>query len=227
MLRVSWKSCTRRNDFERAPQRQGPRLRVRGYKIGHKNEWYIEKKAYLGKSDRAAGSGSLRSIRRKLVCFSSNRKDLENPAGLDSEGIEGNAEKGESSGLKVNIRNLYRAGAIAMIRAARILGRRQVGLAGINVLTLLLVLKTLSHGDTQAEYVELFYLYFQPFAPFLCMLWGWGLNVLYFERAGWKYDLCFGEKDRKYLLHASQILQVGWCCSVVCMACIPTLFVKL
>lgn len=217
MLLTWWKGSTSSNNFERflarsATHHQEHLLCVSRYRTGHKCG--IDKISYFGKSYNHSAfnsrSGYL-SKRWKLVCSSSDQKDFENPSFLDSSDIEEREGVRSSLRLHLDIKSLRRS-AMVVIRTARILGRRQVGLAGINVLTLLLVLKILSNSATSAEHVELFYLYFQPFAPFLFMLWGWGLNVLYFERAGWKYDLCFGEKDRKYLLHASQILQVRRSC---------------
>lgn len=218
MLLVWWKGCTSSNSFERflakkTTHHQGHLPCVSGCRTVH--TCGIVKISHFEKIDYStvinSRSGSLKKG-WKLVRSSSSQRDFENPSFLNSSDIEERESVRSRLRLILDTKRLCRAGMVAMIRTARILGRRQVGLAGINVLTLSLVLKMLSNSATSAEHVELFYLYFQPFAPFLFMLWGWGLNVLYFERAGWKYDLCFGEKDRKYLLHASQILQVRWSC---------------
>ncbi len=62
--------------------------------------------------------------------------------------------------------------------------------------------------STDVAHTELFYIYYQPLLPVLTMLWLWGINVRYFERAGVRYDVCFSSKDQKYLLNSRQIFQV-------------------
>ena len=86
------------------------------------------------------------------------------------------------------------------------IGRRHVFLGLLNVTVLSMVHRLL--GAVSESQLELFYLYYQPCIPFLFMLWGWGVNVLYFERTGLKYDLCFEESERQYLLPGSDILKI-------------------
>ena len=87
-------------------------------------------------------------------------------------------------------------------------GKRRDALVGLlNVLLTTLVYKMLSTADDHNT--DLFILYYQPWVPFLVMLWGWGLNVLYFERTGLRYDVCFDETDRHNLLSGHDILRLS------------------
>lgn len=71
---------------------------------------------------------------------------------------------------------------------------------------LLMIMQYLSVAGTKQQ--DLFFLYYQPFAPMLSMLWLWGVNVRYFEGRGVRYDVCFAAQDQKYLLPAASIFQV-------------------
>jgi len=64
-------------------------------------------------------------------------------------------------------------------------------------------------GLVGAKQAELFYLYYQPFAPFLVMLWLWGVNVRVFERSGIRYDACFPAGEHRFLLSSSSIFQIA------------------
>ena len=89
-----------------------------------------------------------------------------------------------------------------------VVGRRRDALIGtFNVGLIALVYRMLALADDLNT--DLFVLYYQPWAPFLTMLWGWGLNVLYFERTGLRYDLCFEESDRHSLLSGNDILRLS------------------
>ena len=66
-----------------------------------------------------------------------------------------------------------------------------VAIGGFNTLLLFFVHGALTSAATPEMIRETFHLYYQPLIPFLVMLWGWGLNVLYFERTGLRYDACF------------------------------------
>eukprot|EP00887_Chlorella_sp_A99_P004134 scaffold23.g4134.t1 len=64
-------------------------------------------------------------------------------------------------------------------------------------------------------YVDLFFLYYQPFLPLLAMLWLWGLNLRFFERCGVPYQMCFPARDRAFLLPSSSVFQI---CNVLSAA---------
>ena len=67
-------------------------------------------------------------------------------------------------------------------------------------------------GGLSSELVDFFYLYYQPLAPVLFMLWLWGAAVRAFESRGIKYDVCFSNADQKYLLPSRSLFQVRlWC----------------
>ena len=66
-----------------------------------------------------------------------------------------------------------------------------IAIGGFNTLLLFFVHGALTSAATPEIIRETFHLYYQPLIPFLVMLWGWGLNVLYFERTGLRYDACF------------------------------------
>jgi len=83
---------------------------------------------------------------------------------------------------------------------------RSTFLMAFNAGLLLFIHRLLS--VTGAQQADLFYLYYQPFAPFLVMLWLWGVNVRYFERKGIRYDVCFAPEEHKYLLPAKDVFQV-------------------
>lgn len=85
--------------------------------------------------------------------------------------------------------------------------RRDVLIALLNTLLIALVYRMLSAVGSHES--DIFILYYQPCVPFLTMLWGWGLNVLYFERTGLRYDLCFDENDRHVLLSGHDILRLS------------------
>ena len=93
-------------------------------------------------------------------------------------------------------------------------------MAVINSLLALLLHRLLS--ITAAKQAELFYIYYQPFAPFLIMLWLWGANVMYFERNNIRYDVCFAAEDQKHLLPSSAIFDIANVLSSVVMgsACV-------
>lgn len=97
-----------------------------------------------------------------------------------------------------------------LLQRMRGIGRRHVFVGLLNLLSILFLYQLM--GIVQDRHIELLYLYYQPFAPFLAMLWGWGVNVLYFERSGIKYDLCFEEDDRRHLIHGPEILKVHLYC---------------
>ena len=61
-------------------------------------------------------------------------------------------------------------------------------------------------GDDQ---YEVFHIYYQPLLVLISMQWLWFINVRYFELRNIRYDLCFSNKDQKYLLSSRQIFQVG------------------
>ena len=70
--------------------------------------------------------------------------------------------------------------------------------------------------SSDVAHTELFYIYFQPVLPVLTMLWLWGVNVRCFEKYGVRYDVCFSNKDQKFLPNSRQIFQVGACDSDIC-----------
>ena len=92
-----------------------------------------------------------------------------------------------------------------------------MAIGGINVFLLFYVYGALTAASTPEMIKETFYLYYQPLIPFLVMLWGWGLNVLYFERTGLRYELCFdggasdshGHVQSTPLLSSSELLRVS------------------
>jgi hypothetical protein len=76
----------------------------------------------------------------------------------------------------------------------------------LNVMLLFLAQHQLSHS---AELVQnMFHTYYQPLLPFLVMLWGWGLNVMYFERTGLQYEVCFDLEgsSHRHASHAPVLL---------------------
>jgi len=103
-------------------------------------------------------------------------------------------------------RTLKNTLVLVMVLLRRVPLRRHVFLGFLNVVLLSMVHRLV--GAVNESQLELFYLYYQPCVPLLFMLWGWGVNVLYFERTGLKYDLCFEESERQYLLPGSDILRI-------------------
>ena len=80
-------------------------------------------------------------------------------------------------------------------------------LGALNVALILLVRRLLAVAG--AKQADLFYLYYQPFAPFIAMLWLWGVNVRVFERAGIRYDVCFPPEEHRFLLPSAAILKIA------------------
>lgn len=124
----------------------------------------------------------------------------------------------EDSGIKSN-RDVWRASSVnvrlilrMVFRKIPFFGKRQIFLGILNIILIFLIRKLLNVVTVNQN--ELFYLYYQPLVPFVMMLWGWGINVLYFERTGLRYDMCFEERDRGYLLHSVEILKM--CNSLSC-----------
>jgi hypothetical protein len=64
--------------------------------------------------------------------------------------------------------------------------------------TLLLVLARVFRVAGRRER-DLLFLYYQPFAPLLGMLWLWAGNVAVFEARGLRYDACFSAEDARRL----------------------------
>lgn len=95
-------------------------------------------------------------------------------------------------------------------------GRRHTALAAVNTLLIFIVHRLLA--ITASTQVELFYIYYQPFAPFVAMLWLWGLNVAYFERTGVRYDACFSADDAKRLVPAAALFDIANVLSAVTLA---------
>lgn len=60
-----------------------------------------------------------------------------------------------------------------------------------NILLLVYVHAGLTSKATPQLVQETFHLYYQPLIPFVVMLWGWALNVMFFERTGLRYEVCF------------------------------------
>lgn len=93
----------------------------------------------------------------------------------------------------------------------------------INLFLLIYVHGALGAASTPDMIKEKFHLYYQPLIPFLVMLWGWGLNVLYFERTGVRYEMCFdagasdshGHVQLTPLLSSAELLRL---CNVLTMA---------
>lgn len=56
---------------------------------------------------------------------------------------------------------------------------------------------------------ELFYLYYQPFAPVLAMIWLWALAVRHWEFRGVRYDICFPVNDQVHLIPSGNILRIA------------------
>lgn len=56
--------------------------------------------------------------------------------------------------------------------------------------------------------VDQLWLYWQPLAPITFMIWLWGYNVHQFENLGVPYDICFSNRDRRFLLPADDVLKV-------------------
>jgi hypothetical protein len=61
---------------------------------------------------------------------------------------------------------------------------------------------------------DLFFLYYQPWAPMLAMLWMWGIAVGYWEQRHVRYDACFSPEDQRRLPPSAGIFEVrcmrGW-----------------
>jgi hypothetical protein len=84
---------------------------------------------------------------------------------------------------------------------------RRTWMAFLNSCLMLLVHRLLS--ITTLQHAELFYVYYQPFAPFIVMLWLWAVNVWYFEKHHIRYDLCFSVEEQKHLLPSSAIFDIA------------------
>jgi uncharacterized integral membrane protein len=84
---------------------------------------------------------------------------------------------------------------------------RRTWMALINTCLILLLHRLLS--ITTAQHAELFYVYYQPFAPFIVMLWLWAVNVWYFEKHHIRYDVCFSGEEQKHLLPSSAIFDIA------------------
>ena len=155
---------------------------------------------------------------RRELCLSAPR----GRTGVKRASSEGARDLGrvivEDSGIKSN-RDVWRASSVnvrlilrMVFRKIPFFGKRQIFLGILNILLIFLIRKLLNVVTVNQN--ELFYLYYQPLVPFVMMLWGWGINVLYFERTGLRYDMCFEERDRGYLLHSVEILKM--CNSLSC-----------
>ena len=133
---------------------------------------------------------------------------LSSLSSADGDAPRGEAKSGIDKRLVVSIMKLLsrRVPLGSLWKGAG--GRRHDAvIAALNVVLIALVYRMLSAAAT-AE-TDLFILYYQPWVPFLAMLWAWGLNVLYFERSGLRYDLCFDEGDRHNLLSGFDILRLS------------------
>ena len=92
-----------------------------------------------------------------------------------------------------------------------------VAIGIFNVVLLFYLHSTLTAASTADMIKEAFHLYYQPLIPFLVMIWGWGLNVLYFERTGLRYEICFdtdaanshGHVQSTPLLSSSELLRLS------------------
>ena len=83
--------------------------------------------------------------------------------------------------------------------------------AALNV-TLGVIVVTALQAVSAAE-LELFLLYYQPFAPMLLMLWLWAVAVRLFERRYIRYQVCFSGEDQRFLLRSHQLFQVRGGCA--------------
>ena len=163
-----------------------------------------EKSAYLQKRDgwilkqRCLGGRKGKGIasdRKETTCKSGTSDTNQNCGGV--------FKPSRKAGL-VRLLLVTCQGIENMIRAV---GARDLAIWAFTVVLLLLTKKFLSL--VTVSHADLYYAYYQPFAPFLAMLWGWGLNVLYFEKKGVRYDVCFDEKHRALLVPSAQILKIA------------------
>lgn len=89
-------------------------------------------------------------------------------------------------------------------------------MAFLNTCLILLVHRLLLITSTQ--HAELFYVYYQPFAPFIVMLWLWAVNVWYFEKHHIRYDICFSVEEQKHLLPSTAIFDIANVLSTVVLS---------
>eukprot|EP00889_Picochlorum_renovo_P002646 jgi/Picre1/29676/NNA_005059.t1 len=143
-----------------------------------------------------AASRGRRGVKR---VSSGGTRDLDSPI-VDDSSIQKDRDAWRV--FSVNARLILRM----FFRKIPFIGKRQIFVGILNILLVFLIRKLLN--VVSAGQIELFYLYYQPLVPFLMMLWGWGINVLYFEKTGLRYDMCFEERDRSYLLHSVEILKM-------------------
>ena len=53
------------------------------------------------------------------------------------------------------------------------------------------------------------FIFYQPVAHALCMLWLWAVVVLFFERRAIRYDVCFASEHHQYLLPARSLAELA------------------
>ena len=52
-------------------------------------------------------------------------------------------------------------------------------------------------GQIPEASTDVLYVYYQPAVPIVVMLWLWGVNVGFFQRAGIEYESLFGAEERR------------------------------
>ncbi len=101
-------------------------------------------------------------------------------------------------------------GLLTALGAAPLLGRDMLCRAVWALLQGLLLAANLRYlGLLTKLQQDAYFLYYQPFMPMLAMLWLWALAVRIFERRRIRYEACFSPEDQRYLLHSTQLFQVG------------------
>lgn len=86
------------------------------------------------------------------------------------------------------------------------LSRTTIFLIIFNLFLLLVINKLIVYQTT--NHIHIFYLYYQPFAPIIAMLWFWALAIRHWETRGIRYELCFSAKDQGYLIPSSTVLRI-------------------